>query len=80
MHHHTVAGVTLELTGGDIANQPDVDLVVNAANAQLLPGGGVAGPSRAAIGLPNPSSSPHRHGESPPPKAQAHHYSTDWRR
>lgn len=28
---------------GDIANQPDVEAVVNAANAELKPGGGVAG-------------------------------------
>lgn len=28
---------------GDITDQPDVDAVVNAANAQLAPGGGVAG-------------------------------------
>jgi O-acetyl-ADP-ribose deacetylase len=36
-------GVTLELTTGDIARQPDVDAVVNAANAELRTGGGVAG-------------------------------------
>lgn len=34
---------TIELVVGDIADQPDVDAVVNAANAQLQPGGGVAG-------------------------------------
>lgn len=34
---------TVELVVGDIADQPDVDAVVNAANAQLMPGGGVAG-------------------------------------
>jgi O-acetyl-ADP-ribose deacetylase (regulator of RNase III) len=38
-----VDGVTIELEAGDIVRQPDVDAVVNAANAQLLPGGGVAG-------------------------------------
>ncbi|MDX1760665.1 MAG: macro domain-containing protein [Christiangramia sp.] len=33
----------LELEKGDIANQPDLEVVVNAANAELAPGGGVAG-------------------------------------
>lgn len=33
----------IETTTGDIANQPDLDAVVNAANAELMPGGGVAG-------------------------------------
>lgn len=36
-------GVTLECRRGDIANQPDMDAVVNAANAELRIGGGVAG-------------------------------------
>lgn len=35
--------VTLELERGDIASQEDIDAVVNAANAQLRIGGGVAG-------------------------------------
>lgn len=38
-----IGSVTIECTKGDITNQPDVDAVVNAANAQLAPGGGVAG-------------------------------------
>jgi O-acetyl-ADP-ribose deacetylase (regulator of RNase III) len=37
------SGVKLEIITGDISAQADVQCVVNAANAQLLPGGGVAG-------------------------------------
>lgn len=35
--------LVVECSRGDITNQPDVDAVVNAANAELAPGGGVAG-------------------------------------
>jgi len=35
--------VTIEIVTGDIAQQGDVEAVVNAANAQLQMGGGVAG-------------------------------------
>lgn len=45
-----VDGVQLELVQGDITAQPDLDAVTNAANAQLLPGGGVAGAIHAAAG------------------------------
>lgn len=36
-------GVTLACTRGDITRQEDLAAVVNAANAELRPGGGVAG-------------------------------------
>lgn len=39
----TIDGVTLELAKGDIAAQPGFDAIVNAANAELRIGGGVAG-------------------------------------
>lgn len=40
----------VECVQGDIANQPDMDAVVNAANAALRPGAGVAGALHAAAG------------------------------
>ncbi|MGE5404929.1 MAG: macro domain-containing protein [Candidatus Saccharibacteria bacterium] len=38
-----INGVQLEIVRGDIGKQVDIDAVVNAANAYLMPGGGVAG-------------------------------------
>ncbi|MGQ1891444.1 macro domain-containing protein [Thermophagus sp. OGC60D27] len=38
-----IGNITVECVQGDIAAQPDMAAVVNAANAQLMPGGGVAG-------------------------------------
>lgn len=37
------SGIKVELIVGDIVDQPDIDAIVNAANAQLRIGGGVAG-------------------------------------
>ncbi len=46
----TLSGIKIECVQGDIASQPGIEAVVNAANDRLMIGGGVAGAIHRAAG------------------------------
>jgi O-acetyl-ADP-ribose deacetylase (regulator of RNase III) len=50
MERELAGGVKVEVVQGDVTAQEDVEAIVNAANARLESGGGVAGAIHAAAG------------------------------